>query len=99
MVRITAEFRAQSWILGSHADRTGVQVTDAHHDAAETHQRRRSKAKFLCSQQGRNHHIATGLELAVGFQNDAAAEIIEDQSLVRFSESEFPRHARMLDAG
>ena len=34
-------------VLGGHADRAGVQVADAHHDAAERDQRRGGEAELL----------------------------------------------------
>ena len=43
--------------------------------------------------------ITAGLQLAVGFDHDAAAQIIEHQRLMRFGQPEFPRNAGMLDAG
>ena len=46
-----------------------------------------------------NHHIAPGLELAVGFHGDAAAQIIEHQRLMRFRQAELPGQAGMFDAG
>ena len=56
--RIAREFLAQFGILRGDAHRTGVQVTDAHHDAAQGHQRRGGKAEFLGAQQGSNDHVA-----------------------------------------
>ena len=41
------EAPAQFRVLGRHADRAGVQMADAHHDAAHGHQRPRGKAEFL----------------------------------------------------
>ena len=40
MVRVTGEFLAQLRVLGGDADRTGVEVAHAHHDATEHRQRR-----------------------------------------------------------
>ena len=44
-------------------------------------------------------HVAAGLELAVGLDHDAAAQIVQDQRLMRFGQAQFPRDARVLDAG
>ena len=95
---IAREFRAEFWILSRDADRARVQVTDSHHDATETHQWRRGKPKFLCAQQRRNYNVAPRLKLAVGFQNDAAAKVVQDQSLVRFSQTKFPWNTCVFDA-
>ena len=40
-----------------------------------------------------------GLELAVGLDDDAAAQVVEHQRLVRLGQAEFPRDAGVLDAG
>ena len=62
-------------------------------------QRRGGKTKFLRAQQRGNDHVAAGFQLAVGFDRDAAAQIIQDQSLMGFGQAQFPRNARVLDAG
>ena len=55
-----------SRILGGDAHGAGVEVADPHHDAAHGHQRRGGEAELLGPQQGGDHHVAPGLELAVG---------------------------------
>ena len=42
--------------------------------------------------------VAAGLQLAVGLDDDAAAQIVQHERLVRLGEAEFPRQARVLDA-
>ncbi len=74
-------------------------MTDTHHNAAQADERRGRKTELLRAQQSSNHHVAPGLELAIGFDRDAASQIVEHQRLVCFRETQFPRHARMLDAG
>ena len=96
---IAGEFFAQFGILRRHADRAGVQMANAHHDATERHQRRGGKTKFLRAEQRGDDHVAAGLQLAVGLHGDAAAQIVQHQGLVRFGQAEFPRHASVLDAG
>src|SRR5882672_2668194 len=59
--RIAAESGAQGGVLRRDPHRTRVQVTDAHHDAPETYERRGRKAKFLCAQESGNHNITPGL--------------------------------------
>ena len=44
-------------------------------------------------------HVAAGLQLAVGLDGDAAAQIVQHERLVRFGQAEFPRDAGVLDAG
>ena len=42
--------------------------------------------------------VAAGFQLAVGFDGNAAAQIVQHERLVRFGEAEFPRDAGVLDA-
>ena len=64
----------------------------------ERDQRRGGKTEFLRAEQRGDDHVAAGLELAVGLDGDAAAEIVEHERLVRLGQAEFPRRARVLDA-
>ena len=96
---LAAEFFTQHRILGGHAYRAGVFVTGAHHDATQGHQRRRRKAEFFGAQQRGNDDVAAGLELTVGFDDDAAAKVVQHERLVGFRQAQFPRHAGMLDSG
>ncbi len=91
------EARAERRVLRGDAHRAGVEVALAHHNAADGDQRRSGEAELLGAQQGGNHHVASGLQLAVGLHSDAAAQIVEQQDLLGFGEAEFPRQARMLD--
>jgi len=68
----------------------GVEVTLAHHDAAEGNQRRGGKAKFFGPQQRGDGHIAAGLQLAVRLQHHAGAQVVHHQSLVRFGQAQLP---------
>ena len=93
------ELAPQRRILGGNTDWAGVQVADAHHDAALNHQRSGSKTKLLSAQQHRDHDIATGLELAIALHADAVAQPVEHQGLLGFSEPQLPRTASVLEAG
>ena len=43
--------------------------------------------------------VAAGLHLAVDLDDDAAAQAVHQQHLLRLGEAELPRHAAVLDAG
>ncbi len=90
---------AQRRVLGGHADRAGVEVADAHHDTAQGHQRRGGETELLGAEQGGDGHIAAGLQLAVGLDDDPAAQVVQQQGLVRFGQPQFPGQPGMLDAG
>ena len=97
MLRLPGEARAQHRILRGYAHRAGIQVALAHHDAAHADKRHGGKAVLFGAQQGSNHHIAAGLEFAIGLHPDAAAQIVEQQDLLRLGQAEFPRQAGMFD--
>ena len=44
-------------------------------------------------------HVAAGLELSVDLDDDAVAEVVEHQHLLRLGEAELPRNAAVLDRG
>ena len=98
-LRLAGELLAQLGILRGDAHRTGVQVTDAHHDAARDDERRRREAELLGAEERGNHDVAAGLELAVHLHDDAVAEAVEEQDLLRLGEPELPGNAGVLDRG
>ena len=89
--------RAQDRILGGDAHGAGIQVALAHHDAAHGDEGHGGKAELLRAEQRGDHDVAAGLQLAVGLHADAAAQIVEQQHLLRFGEAEFPGQAGVLD--
>src|SRR5579862_4214166 len=97
MSRVAGELLAQLRILGGHAHRTGVQVADAHQDAAQDHERRGREAELLGAQQRRDDDVTSGLQLAIRLDHDAAAEIVEDEHLLGFGQSQLPGNAGVLD--
>ncbi len=96
---VAAEPRAQLRVLRGHADRARVEVTHPHHDAARHDERSRGESVLLGTEQRRDDHVATGLHLAVGLHDDAVAQAVEQQRLLRLGESEFPGTAGMLERG
>ena len=98
MLGIACELRPQFRILGGNAHRTGVQVADPHHDAAQGDQRAGGETEFLGAQQRCDGQVAARLQLAVGLDNDATAQIVDQQGLMCFGHAQFPRQAGMFDA-
>ena len=94
---LAGELGAQHRILRGHADRAGVEVALAHHDAAFDHQRRGGEAEFVGAQQRADGDVAAGLHLAVGLHADAATQAVQHQRLLRFGQADFPRRAGVLD--
>jgi len=94
---LAVETLTQQRVLGRDTDRTGVEVTHPHHDAAGHHQGRGGEAEFLATQQRGDDHVAAGLELAVDLHHDPVAQAVQPQHLLRLGEPELPRHAAVLD--
>ena len=94
VLRLALEARAQHGVLRGDADRAGVQVALAHHDAAHGDERRGGKAEFFRAKQRGDHDVAAGLQLAVGLHADAAAQIVQQQHLLGFSEAKLPGQGR-----
>jgi hypothetical protein len=66
MFRLTGEARAQHRVLRRDADRAGVQMALAHHDAARRDQRRGGKAELVRAEQRGDGDIAAGAHAAIG---------------------------------
>ena len=94
---VAGEPASQFGILGGHAHGAGVEMADAHHDAAQSHERSGCKTKLLRAQQRGHGHVAPGLQLAVGLEIDAAAQVVQHEGLVRFGQAQLPRPPGVLD--
>ena len=99
MFGLPDEFLSKMGILGGNPDRAGIQVAFAHHDAADRHQRCSGKSEFFRTKHSCDHHISSGFKLAVGLQPDPPPEAVEQQGLVCFRKSQFPRDSCMLNGG
>ncbi len=88
---------AQLRVLGGDADRAGVEVADAHHDATADDQRGGGEAVLLGAEQGRDQHVPAGLELPVDLHHDAVAEPVAHQGLLGLRQAQLPRHAGVLE--
>ncbi len=91
------ELLPQARILRRDACGAGVQVTDTHHDAAQRDQRRRGEPELLGAQQRGDGDVASCLQLPVGLHDDAAAQIVQHQRLVRLCQTQLPRQSGMRD--
>ena len=97
MLGLAGEVFAEFRILGGDADRAGVFLADAHHEAADRDQRCGGEAVFLGAEECGDCDIAASFELTVGFEYHAAAQVVEEQDLIRFGEAEFPWSAGIVD--
>ncbi len=86
-----------SWV--ATPDRAGVQVADAHHDAAGRDQRCGRESHLVGAEQRGDDDVAPGPHLTVGLQDDAVAELGVEQRLLGLGEAELPGHAGRLDRG
>jgi hypothetical protein len=97
MLGPAGELFAQHWVLRRNSDRTGVEVTLPHHDAALHHERRRGESKLLGSEQRGDDHIAAGLELSVYLHARLPTQSVEHQRLLRLGEANLPGNPGSLD--
>ena len=93
---LAGEALAELGVLGRDADRAGVEVADAHHDAALHDERRRGEAELLGAEQRADDDVAAGLQLAVDLHDHAVAHAVEHERLLGLGEAELPRGARVL---
>ena len=96
---LAGEALAQHRVLRRDADRAGVEVALAHHDAAGGDQRRGGEAELVGAEQRADHDVAAGADAAVDLHGDAAAQPVGDQRLVRLGEADLPGRAGVLDRG
>ena len=99
MLRRAGEALAQNRVLRRNADRTGVEMALAHHQAARGNQRRRGKAEFVRAQKRRDCDIAPGAHSAVHLHGNAPAKSVEHQGLLGFRQADFPRAPGMGGRG
>ena len=95
---LALEALAQLRVLRRDAHRARVQVAGAHHDAARRDQRGGGEAALVGAEQRGDHDVAAGLELAVGLDPDARAQVVEHERLLGLGEADLPRDAGRLDA-
>src|SRR6185437_6563186 len=74
VLRLAGELGAQYRVLGSAADRAGVEMPLAHHDAAGGDQRRGREAELVGADQRADDNVAAGAQAAIDLDRDAAAQ-------------------------
>ena len=99
VLRRAGEALAQHRVLRGDADRAGVQVALAHHDAAGGDQRRGGEAELVGAEQRAHHHVAPGAQAAIDLHRDAPAQRVEHQCLLRLGQPDLPRRAGMGQRG
>ena len=94
---LAGEALAQLRVLRGDADRARVEVADPHHHAAAARRavRWRSRTPRRPSSAAIDD-VAAGLQLAVGLHDDAVAQAVEQQRLLRLGQAELPRRAGVL---
>ena len=79
---LPAKFLAQFGVLGGNSDRAGVEMADAHHDTtAEAISGPVENPNSSAPSSAAHHHIAAGFDLAVGLENNAAAQIVHHENV------------------
>ena len=86
-------------VLRRDADRAGVQMALAHHDAADGDERRGGEAELVGAEERADDDVAAGLQPAVDLQRDARAQALLDQDLLRLGKPHLPGRAGVLQRG
>ena len=94
MLGLADEALAQHRVLRRDADRAGVEMALAHHDAAGRDQRRGGEAELVGAEQRADDDVAAGAQAAVDLHGDARAQAVQHQRLVRLGEADLPRASR-----
>ncbi len=97
MFRRAVEFPPEDRVLRRDPDRAGVQMALAHHHAAHGDQRCRGETEFLRPEERGDDHVASGLDLPVCLNARPAAQVVEEQHLLRLGDSQLPRNAGVFD--
>ena len=87
------EALAQLGVLCGNANRAGVEVAGAHHDAAGRDQRGSREAVLVGAEDRGDRDVAAGLQLTVGLNRDPRAQVVEAERLLRLRKPNLPRHA------
>ena len=95
--RLARESPSKLGVLRGNADRAGIQVTLAHHDAAQGDQRDGAESELLGPEQRGDDHVAAGAQLPVDLYADAVAQMVHDERLLGIGEADLPRDAGILD--
>ena len=96
---LALEALAQFRVLGADAHGAGVEVADAHHDAAFAHQQGRAEAELFCAEHAADGDIAAAQQLGIALDAHAAAQTVQDQGLVGLGDAQLPRQTGILNGG
>lgn len=89
----------QFFILGADAYGAGIPVADPVHLAAQGDEGAGAEAEALCPQKGRHGHVPAGEKFSVRFQLYPVPELVQQEHLLHFGQSDFPGKAGMAHAG
>ncbi len=67
---------AEFGVLGGNSGGTGIEMADAHHNTAEGDEGGGGEAEFFGTEEGGDRDVSSGFELSIGFDDDAATEVI-----------------------
>ena len=99
LFRGALELRTKVIALRTDADRAGVGMTLAHHDASHGDQRRGADAIFIGAKHRRHDDVAARLQTAVGAQHHLVAKVVHGQNLMHLGQAHLPGQTGMLDRG
>ena len=99
LVSIASELFTQRLVLCTHANRAGIGLALAHHDAPHRDQRGCPDAVFLGTQHRRHDDVTARAQATVGPQGHTVAQLVHRKHLMCFRQAHLPRQTGVFDRG
>jgi hypothetical protein len=97
--RASLELGAEFRVGGGDADGTGVEVALADVDAAHGDHGGGAEVELFGAEHGGDDYVAAVADAAVGAEDDAVAEVVDEECLLGFGEAELPRGSCVFGGG
>eukprot|EP00967_Tisochrysis_lutea_P138934 scaffold251553_cov31-Tisochrysis_lutea.AAC.3 len=97
VVRHADKLSAEGLLLRGDPDRAIVSMADARHHAADSDHGDGAEAEFVGAEERAHDNVVASLKAAVDAQDDAIAELIEEESLMSLGQAELPWAASVLN--
>ena len=94
--RLSSKLFAQFRILSGNTNRTGIEVTFAHHNAANCNQWNCRKTILFRTQQSSNRHVPSSFKLSINLQTYPSTHMIQHQCLLSLGKPQFPRNSSVF---
>ena len=99
LICCAGKFLAQFGVLSADADRAGVGLALAHHDATHRDKGGGADAVFFGPHHGSHHHITASAQPAIGAKRYPFTQVVHGQNLMRLCQAHFPWQASVFNRG